>query len=353
MIEQAAHILLAWQNQQPTFELLTSGSTADPTTIEHSRGALTWSANSTLQSWFNPEKPPIQLCALPLNKAGGFMQIIRAAVWQTSIWILSPQTNPLLQLNEAEFFLFNPQTQGFEKHLYTANLWKQNKPTTVSLTPMQLSVIMGDATTAKLLANFEVVLLGGQALSGALEAQLISDFPQTRFIHTFGSTETASHFAGREITPTNSDYCVVSGTQILTNENGEIQVCNPTTKNQWLTLHDRIEITAPNQFRWLQRSNLYINTGGIKIAIEPLENRIAKLLNWTEFSFYCIGKPHATLGEQITLFTTHATPIEIIRKGLSALTKIEQPKEIIYISEIPTLPNGKMDRKTDNIPDLN
>jgi len=84
VIDSASDILSAWQNQQPTFELWTSGSTGDPSSVSHSREALTWSANSTLQSWFNPEKPPIQLCALPLNKAGGFMQVIRAAVWQTS-----------------------------------------------------------------------------------------------------------------------------------------------------------------------------------------------------------------------------------------------------------------------------
>ncbi|MCE2877761.1 MAG: hypothetical protein LW772_08860, partial [Bacteroidetes bacterium] len=119
MIDSASDILSAWQNQQPTFELWTSGSTGDPSRVSHSREALTWSANSTLQSWFNPEKPPIQLCALPLNKAGGFMQVIRAAVWQTSLWVLPPQTNPLLHLDQATFFLFNPKTLGFEKQRYT------------------------------------------------------------------------------------------------------------------------------------------------------------------------------------------------------------------------------------------
>ena len=54
-----------------------------------------------------------------------------------------------------------------------------------------------------------------------------------------------------------------------------------------------------------------------------------------------------------TLFTTHTTPIEIIQQGLSALTKIEQPKEILYIAEIPTLPNGKIDRNTRKISGLN
>ena len=93
MIAQAQEILAQWQSGQSNFPLTTSGSTGDPVSITHQRSALQWSANNTLQAWFDPGQPPIQLCVLPLTKAGGFMQIIRAAVWQTPIWVLPPQAN--------------------------------------------------------------------------------------------------------------------------------------------------------------------------------------------------------------------------------------------------------------------
>ena len=338
MIAQAQEILAQWQRGQSDFTLTTSGSTGAPATIIHHRSALEWSAINTLRAWYNPSDPPIQLCVLPLNKAGGFMQIIRAAVWQTPVWILSPQANPFTDVNAAVLLHPDGSVQAFE------DAWDKFKPTTVSLTPMQIALVMESPTTATLLHEFNTVLLGGQALSDQTEQRLIQEYPNTRFIHTFGTTETASHFAGREIIPGNSDYCIAPDTQIRTNENGELMVCNPTTKNQWLTLHDKVQIIAPDRFRWLQRSNLYINTGGIKVAVEPLEEFIAHQLQWPLYSFYCTGKSHPVYGEQITLFTTHHTPTEIVLKTLSNLPSFQQPKEIVRIQTIATLPSGKIYR---------
>jgi o-succinylbenzoate---CoA ligase len=338
MIAQAQEILAQWQSGQHNFPLTTSGSTGDPMSISHQRSALQWSANNTLQAWFDPVQPPVQLCVLPLTKAGGFMQIIRAAVWQTPIWVLPPQANPLLDLSTATLLHPNGSIQSLEE------AWATIPPTTVSLTPMQIAMVMENPATAECLNLFSVVLLGGQALSVQTENRLIQDYPHTRFIHTFGTTETASHFAGREITPGNLDYCIAPDTQIQTNENGELMVCNPTTKNLWLTLHDKVQIIAPNRFRWLQRSNLYINTGGIKVAIEPLEESIAQQLHWPLYSFYCAGKSHPVYGEQITLFTTHQTPSHIIQQSLSHLPSLQQPKEIIRVKTIATLPSGKIYR---------
>ena len=158
------------------------------------------------------------------------MQLIRAAVWQSSIWITPPTSNPLSNLDAAHLLQFNPETKQFVSRPLSQDLWNQYKPTTVSLTPMQLSLILNEPSSASILSDFEVVLIGGQALSAEIEQRLITDYPNTRFIHTFGSTETASHFAGREITPDNSDYLIAPGTQIKTNQLGEFQIANPTTK---------------------------------------------------------------------------------------------------------------------------
>jgi O-succinylbenzoic acid--CoA ligase len=344
VLTEAIDILSAWRNGESAFTLTTSGSTGEPTPITHSREALTWSAMSTLHAWYNPTKPPFQLCALPLNKAGGFMQLIRAAVWQSSIWITTPTSNPLSNLDAAHLLQFNRETKQFETRPLSQDLWNQYKPTTVSLTPMQLSLILNEPSSASMLSDFEVVLIGGQALSAEIEQRLITDYPNTRFIHTFGSTETASHFAGREITPDNLEYLIAPGTQIKTNQLGELQIANPTTKQAWLTLHDRVTITAPNRFQWIERSNLYINTGGVKIAIETLESQIATLTHWPLFSFYIAGKSHPVYGEQITLFTTHNQPLPQIQAALSSLNKLEQPKEIVFIPAVPTLSNGKIYR---------
>ena len=348
MVETALDILNQWQAELPIYNLSTSGSTGNPSIISHSREALQWSATSTLKTWFNSDNPPIQLCALPLNKAGGFMQIIRSAVWNTPIWIGEPSSNPLM-CKESFVLVFPNQFHHshnrFETHNYNNEIWETHKPSLISLTPMQLANILQCNDASGLLSEMETVLLGGQALDPITEENIVKKFPNTRFIHTFGSTETASHFAGRILSKKKSYYHTTAGTQLQTNELGEIQISNPTTQNKILTLHDQIRIVGEGEFEWLGRTNLLINTGGVKVLIEPLEQQIAQILNWPLYSFYCAGKIHPIWGEQIVLFTLHTEPAdEPIFERLSALPNHYKPKQIVRVQQIPMLENGKIDR---------
>jgi O-succinylbenzoic acid--CoA ligase len=92
-----------------------------------------------------------------------------------------------------------------------------------------------------------------------------------------------------------------------------------------------------------------INTGGVKVHIEDLENQISQLLNWPLFSFYCMGETHPIFGEQITLVTSHqSVSLEEILTALHSLNPLHRPKSLRHISQIPMLPNGKIDRSGEN-----
>ena len=346
-IDQAIDILRRWELGDTHFSLTTSGSTGEPTTIEHSRAALQWSAESTLNTWFthsnqpedNTPLAPIQLCILPLNKAGGFMQLIRSAVWNAPIWIGPASANPFTELELAlikngEVIPFSPE------------LWNQYKPNILSITPMQLQLALKSETGQKILNQMHTVLIGGQAMDLQLEKQILETFPKTRWIHTFGSTETASHFAGRILNHNTPEYTLTAGSSLNTNESGEIQISNPATNGRRITLHDKIHQTSDTTFIWLERTNLLVNSGGVKIPIEPLEKEIAQLLNWPLMSFYVAGQPHPILGEELTLFTTHSiNDMQRIIATLAQLPKLHQPKKIHFISEITISNNGKIVRK--------
>jgi len=361
MIHQAIEILHAWDTHQPQFTLQTSGSTGIPSSITHSRDALQWSAESTLKTWFDQQQPPIQLCALPFNKAGGFMQLIRASVWQSPIWLGEPSSDPLDTIENYTLFLpkrFNiPHHNALEPNKsipfnifqFSPALWDQFPPQLLSITPMQFVVINSNPNSKAKLENVGTVLMGGQNISNDIEKSILNEFPNTRFIHTFGSTETASHFAGREIKPGKNHFHTTAGTSIKSNQNHELMVSNPTTKDQWITLSDKVEILSNTEFRWFGRTNLVINTGGVKVHIEDLENQISHLLNWPLFSFYCTGENHPKFGEQITLVTMHqGAKFEDILIALQALNPLHRPKSMRYVPEIPMLPNGKIDRNTRN-----
>lgn len=346
-IDQAIDILRRWELGDTHFTLTTSGSTGDPSAIEHTREALQWSAESTLNTWFthsnqpedNTPLAPIQLCILPLNKAGGFMQLIRSAVWNAPIWIAPASANPF---TESELALIKNE----EVIPFSPELWNQYKPNILSITPMQLQLALKSETGREILNQMDTVLIGGQAMDLQLEKQILEVFPNTRWIHTFGSTETASHFAGRILNHNTAEYTLTAGSTLNTNESGEIQISNPATGGRRITLHDKIHQTSDTTFVWLERTNLLVNSGGVKIPIEPLEKEIAQLLNWPLMSFYIAGQPHPILGEELTLFTTHSiNNMQRIIATLDQLPKLHQPKKILFISEITISNNGKIVRK--------
>jgi O-succinylbenzoic acid--CoA ligase len=358
-IDQAIDILRRWKLGDTHFTLTTSGSTGEPSDIEHTREALQWSAESTLNMWFTssdqPEEntpiAPIQLCILPLNKAGGFMQLIRSAVWESPLWIGPASSNPFFDAQGSK----SHQTPSHleialmldgEVLPYNTELWNRYKPNILSITPMQLQLALKSQTGREILNQMHTVLIGGQAMDLQLEKQILGKFPNTRWIHTFGSTETASHFAGRILNQNTPEYTLTAGSSLTTNETGEIQISNPATNGRRITLHDKIQMTSDTTFIWLERTNLLVNSGGVKIPIEPLEKEISSLLNWPLLSFYIAGQPHPILGEELTLFTSHAIEdMQHITETLAQLPKLHQPKKILYIPEIPVSENGKLIRK--------
>lgn len=327
-----------WDAGADTFSLTTSGTTGNPKPWILQRSALVWSANSTRQAWLS-DLPLHQYCFLPAWKAGGFMQLVRSKVWQQPIEILEPQSNPLKYI---------VPTGGI-----------------ASFTPMQLASIMEDDDSQKNLNRLDAVLIGGQALSPMLEQALIKTCPHPRFIHTFGSTETASHFAGRilswgEFSPSRSPsnpsynsnidafYRATPGTKLRTNPiTSQLEVNNPTTNNQWLPTNDLVELLEEGCFKWIGRKDLIINTGGIKVHIEPLESQISILTGWPLGSFYIHGKVDPKLGEKIVLKTLHSVDRDQLDFWFSALPNVEQPKEIEIVNRIPLTETGKIQR---NIP---
>jgi len=359
-VNEAVNVLRRWHQGESHFTLTTSGSTGDPTPINHSREALEWSAESTLKTWFQwPENSeshtpisPIQLCILPLNKAGGFMQLIRSAVWNSPLWIGPASASPFQEKHNINLGVETSKNDlpfililNGEALPFTWERWTQYKPNLLSITPMQLQLALNESFGQQILSSMHTVLIGGQAMSESLEKQLLSDFPKTRWIHTFGSTETASHFAGRILNHGTEEYTLTAGSSLTTTDSGEIQICNPATNNRKITLHDKIKQTSPTSFIWLGRTNLYINSGGVKIPVESLEMEISSLLQWPISTFYVAGKPHPLLGEELTLFTTHSNAeISSINQKLSILPKLHQPKNIIFISAVSMTENGKIVR---------
>lgn len=310
-----------WDSGDESFTLTTSGTTGTPKNWELHRNALVWSAESTKNTWLTQQNSLAQDCFLPVNKAGGFMQLVRSKVWNAPINIYSASANPLLEQDPT-----NPIT---------------------SFTPMQLANILSHKESMQKLKSYAVILIGGQAITADLESKLLDVCsPKALLIHTFGSTETASHFAGRILNKVgNPLFQITLGTEIKTNPiTQQLEIKNPTTQNQWLTTNDLVEIVNDNQFIWLGRKDLIINSGGVKIQIEVLENQIALLTGWPLGTFYVKAKLHPELGECVALYTLHQIDKDLLEIQLQGLPKFHHPKHMEMVNKIPLTETGKVKR---------
>ena len=145
------------------------------------------------------------------------------------------------------------------------------------------------------------LIIGGASISESLKQQLIQKNPQTKIYETYGMSETLSHIALKSI-----------------------------LKNK-------------REFKFLGRIDNIINSGGIKISPESLEDWIKKFIP-NELVF--IGITDINLGEKLVLVLEGEEDLNLKSHILQLPfeKKYLKPKEIIFIEKIPRTPNNKIDR---------
>ena len=95
-------IVKKWVNNALSFTLYSSGSTGNPKEIKLDRSLLQWSAMGT-KSALNLGDDISILCCLPIEKTGGFMQLIRALVLDCPIHFVKPTNDPSTHLNSSHY----------------------------------------------------------------------------------------------------------------------------------------------------------------------------------------------------------------------------------------------------------
>jgi O-succinylbenzoic acid--CoA ligase len=103
------------------------------------------------------------------------------------------------------------------------------------------------------------------------------------------------------------------------------------------------------QFEWLGRSDWVINSGGIKIQPEKLEEILEGIFSeqgWKN-SFYIHGWPHHAYGEVAILIIEGNLPapeIEIKEILLRVIDRYEIPKKIVSLPSFIRTETGKIQR---------
>ena len=105
-----------------------------------------------------------------------------------------------------------------------------------------------------------------------------------------------------------------------------------------------MEFDAQGRFRILGRRDNTINTGGVKIQIEQVEDALRPHL---PFPFIITSVPDAKFGERIVLLVENTrTDHPLISPAIAALPPYWRPKQVFSVPQLPKTGTGKPDRAT-------
>ncbi len=309
-----------WLNGEEIFTIKTSGSTGKPKSITVSRSQMQASARQTIR-FFNISQHDTLLVCLSTAYIAGMMMLVRAFEAGARIVAVEPAGNPFAGCRQVVDF--------------------------VALVPLQLQQVLADSTTRQKLQACRTAIVGGAPLTPQLEQQL-QGFP-TPVYATFGMTETLTHFAVRALSPTpEADYQVLDQVTIGLDARGCLTVKSPATGQQTIVTNDLAVITAPGRFRWLGRYDHVINSGGIKLQTEELEQQVAHLWQQTgrQERFFITALPDPKLGQKVALVVETSASAQTFQSlpWDDYFDKYARPREILAVAHFAETPTGKIDR---------
>jgi len=293
-----------WLDGKATITLQTSGTTGKPKQICVSKQAMVDSALAT--GYFFGLKPKNKaLCCLPLDFIAGKMMLIRAFTLGLDLDIVEPNSKPLQNI--------------------------QKKYDFVAMTPMQAQ------NSIEKLHRIKKLILGGSKVSKSLEEQLKKI--QTKIYETYASTETLTHIAARKIGE--KSFKLLPNISISLNQRDCLVIDAPRISNQKIITNDLVKIISKNEFVWLGRIDNVINSGGVKLFPEKMEDRLADKI---PHRFFLGGISDSILGEKLVLIIEYEK-YKLPENIFDDLEKYEKPKEIFFVPKFIQTENGKIKRK--------
>ena len=332
--------LTSWRSSQSEFILQTSGSTGTPKPITLTRAQMAASARVTGET-FDLQPGDRALVCLNTVYIAGVMMLVRGEVLGLELTIVEPTANPL--------GTFDPATAHFDFAAFV---------------PLQLQTMLADTGTSgtpvslPILNGMKAILVGGAATSAALETAL--QVIETPVFSTYGMTETVSHVAIRRLNgPERSDlFRVLPGVSVGTNDRDCLHITAAATNferiqtNDVVTLFPATGSNVPAQFRLLGRADSIINTGGVKVQPEAVEQVIGTYLTRIGLSprLFIAGLPDEKLGQRVVLFLENTALTDDQWDGVQQAVRANSgiyavPKAWRNVPTFAETATGKIDRR--------
>ena len=281
------HFLEDWFSEKEFVVVKTSGSTGVPKLIQLQKKQMQYSALAT-GDFFQLKEKKIALLCLPIKYIAGKMMLVRALTLGWHLDIVNASSNPL-----------NTLSRNYD---FTA------------MVPLQLE------NSIDKLHLIKKLIVGGGLVSNNLQEKL-----QPLATEVFG---------------TSGFYQTLPNTIIYKDERNCLVIENSKVSNEVIFTNDVVVLISDTQFQWLGRFDNVINSGGIKLHPESIEDKLSQIIAQR---FFVAGIPDEKLGEKLILIIEGGSiSIDIQKANLS---RFEIPKEIYFVDNFIETATKKIQRK--------
>ena len=314
------HLFLqSWFSNDDFIIVETSGSTGVPKEIKLLKKHMINSACAT-GDYFDLKENTSALLCLSVNYIAGKMMFIRALSLGWHLDVVHPDIHPLKDLKK--------------KYDFSA------------MVPLQVEHSINSLNLIKTL------IVGGGVVSPNLQQKI--QHSCCVVFATYGMTETITHIAVKKLNNfkkinsshvENSYYKILPNIEIYKDQRDCLVINAPKVSNKIIFTNDIVSLISETQFEWMGRFDTVINSGGVKLHPEKIEEKLAKII---ASRFFVAGISDSKLGKKLIL-VVEGNPQEINTMNVS-LSKFEIPKEIYFVDKFVETKTRKIQRtKTLNL----
>ena len=325
--DEIYRFLETWFSEDFFIHVKTSGSTGNPKKIKLQKEQMIHSAFAT-GKYFNLKERTTALLCLHVDFIAGKMMLVRALTLGWHLDVVNPNSSPLKGLKK--------------KYDFSA------------LVPLQLE------NSIDSLHLIKKIIVGGGEVSRQLQNKLQT--LSTNVYATYGMTETITHIAVKKLNNLffqgemtmqglhEEYYQTLPNVEIYKDARNCLVIVAPKISKNVIFTNDIVQLISDTQFQWLGRFDTVINSGGVKLYPERIEEKLAKIMT---SRFFVAGITDQILGKKLILLVELETNnilkekqfINAEIKKLASLSKYEIPKEIYFIAAFTETPTKKIQRK--------